>query len=193
MKIVKNKLGRKLGNLSLALIFCLTDRGIIAIEEILDGRKSTLGKSLRRINNLPTIHDYYSDLVNAKKDSLRKTIRRLQERGLVAKNAQGCVLTSLGAEFSRSITEQAQNFNDKDWDGKWRIVFFDIPESKRRDRRWINFELKNIGYRQLQKSVLAGKRPIGQDFYTELSAKGLRDNIRIMTVGEIDYDFSDYD
>jgi len=41
----------------------------------------------------------------------------------------------------------------KKWDGKWRIVIFDIPETKRRMRNFFRERLQDIGYRQLQESV----------------------------------------
>ena len=39
------------------------------------------------------------------------------------------------------------------WDGKWRIVFFDIPEKHRRARDALREKLKEIGFRELQQSV----------------------------------------
>ena len=42
---------------------------------------------------------------------------------------------------------------DKKWDGKWRIVVFDIPETERRMRNFFRKKLAEIGFRQLQESV----------------------------------------
>jgi len=39
------------------------------------------------------------------------------------------------------------------WDGKWRMVFFDIPEKNRRSRDALRSKLKNLGFYELQKSV----------------------------------------
>ena len=39
------------------------------------------------------------------------------------------------------------------WDGKWRIVMFDIPETKTKLRNIIRFHLKKIGFLQIQGSV----------------------------------------
>lgn len=41
----------------------------------------------------------------------------------------------------------------KRWDGKWRIVIFDIPQSKMIHREALRGKLKHLGFRQLQKSV----------------------------------------
>ena len=39
------------------------------------------------------------------------------------------------------------------WDKKWRIVIFDIPEKKRRAREALRMKLKELGFKELQKSV----------------------------------------
>lgn len=39
------------------------------------------------------------------------------------------------------------------WDGKWRIVMFDIPENLRRIRNLLRLKLKQFGFYQLQESV----------------------------------------
>lgn len=41
----------------------------------------------------------------------------------------------------------------KVWDGKWRIIVFDIKEETRRDRNFLRQQLKWIGFQELQKSV----------------------------------------
>ncbi|MDP2934093.1 MAG: hypothetical protein Q8N81_08300 [bacterium] len=40
-----------------------------------------------------------------------------------------------------------------DWDGKWRIVMFDIPEHARRKRDPLRWLLKTLKYCKLQESV----------------------------------------
>ncbi|TSC52000.1 MAG: phenylacetic acid degradation operon negative regulatory protein [Parcubacteria group bacterium LiPW_39] len=42
---------------------------------------------------------------------------------------------------------------NKNWDGKWRIVTFDIPEKYKQARDAVTQKLKKIGMFQLQKSV----------------------------------------
>jgi CRISPR-associated endonuclease Cas2 len=39
------------------------------------------------------------------------------------------------------------------WDGKWRMVIFDIPERIRSGRNALRTKLKQIGFYELQKSV----------------------------------------
>jgi len=41
----------------------------------------------------------------------------------------------------------------KKWDKKWRLVIFDIPEKKKKERLAISKKLKDIGFYPMQKSV----------------------------------------
>lgn len=41
----------------------------------------------------------------------------------------------------------------KKWDGYWRIVTFDIPNSKKRTRDTLNMKLKDLGFIPIQKSI----------------------------------------
>jgi len=42
---------------------------------------------------------------------------------------------------------------NKKWDGKWRIVIFDIPETKKKMRNYFREKLFDLGFRKLQESV----------------------------------------
>lgn len=39
------------------------------------------------------------------------------------------------------------------WDDKWRMVIFDIPEKKKKAREALRNKLKDLGFKELQKSV----------------------------------------
>ncbi len=41
------------------------------------------------------------------------------------------------------------------WDGKWRVVFFDIPEKKKKARNALREKLRDLGFCEMQKSVFA--------------------------------------
>ncbi|TSC94658.1 MAG: PaaX family transcrtiptional regulator [Parcubacteria group bacterium Licking1014_1] len=56
-------------------------------------------------------------------------------------------LKALNCQF-----ENLKNRKEK-WDGKWRMVAFDIPEKFKRGRDALRERLKRAGFRELQKSV----------------------------------------
>ena len=59
--------------------------------------------------------------------------------------------------------------NDVPWDGKWRMVMFDIPEDKKVAREALRRKLKDLGFAQFQKSVWLYPYPCEEeiDFVTE--------------------------
>ena len=62
---------------------------------------------------------------------------------------------------------------------EWNIVMFDVPEREKRKRNWLRAALVRMGFRQLQKSVFAGR--------IELPALFLHDlrRLRLLTYVEI--------
>ena len=55
----------------------------------------------------------------------------------------------------KALNYQLENIKNKKekWDGKWRLVAFDIPEKYKRGRDALRRKLKKIGFCELQKSV----------------------------------------
>lgn len=55
------------------------------------------------------------------------------------------------------------------WDGKWRIVLYDIPEKKKKAREAFRKKLKELGFFELQKSVFIYPFPCKEeiDFVVE--------------------------
>ena len=45
------------------------------------------------------------------------------------------------------------------WDRKWRLVVFDIPETKRQARDALRLKLRELGFKEFQKSVFAYPYP----------------------------------
>ena len=52
-----------------------------------------------------------------------------------------------------SLGESRELNKKKKWDGKWRVIIFDIPENRRFDRDNIRQALVSIGFMRLQDSV----------------------------------------
>ena len=93
-----------------------------------------------------------------KKSSLMKTIKRLREKGAVECINEDMLIIKL-TEFGRNKAFMAKikTFNEKDWDGKWRLVSYDIPEKKRAVRDLLRYRLKEFGFTKLQNSVWKSK------------------------------------
>jgi phenylacetic acid degradation operon negative regulatory protein len=58
------------------------------------------------------------------------------------------------------------------WDGRWRILIFDVPENQRQKRDMLRAKLTDLGFHQLQKSVWITPYPIPEIFTEFLSDIG---------------------
>lgn len=176
----------KISILSKAILFGLTERGLLTLNDLLDTRKLNANKIFRNYTNAKDIWDYYEEFKNLKENSARTILWRLQKKGLVEKKEKSYKLTALGLSFIKFFREK--ELNEKPWDGKWRIVMFDIPEKMRLKRNWFRSQLLNNEYKLLQKSVFIGKKPLKENLFYDLMKLQLHKYIRIITVGEIDDD-----
>ena len=94
----------------------------------------------------------------SRKSSVNTAIKRLAERGLIVweKSAKGTFLR-LTKEGERTIEIIERNDfrlkKPKKWDGRWRVIIFDIRETKRVARNKFRMTLQRIGFLKLQNSV----------------------------------------
>ena len=111
-------------------------------------------------------------------------LSRLRREGLVEKSSDqrmsGWHLTKRG-----KILLSSQISNDRiipAEDGIRRLVIFDVPEHKRERRDVIRAELIESGFRQLQKSVWIGERPLTKEFISLLDDHNLAKCVHIFSV-----------
>lgn len=169
----------------MALLWGLTERGASTLIDLLKLKNSRMGMAgaLEKGLKEKSLWDYYQELKELKGNSIRTILWRLQKKGLVEKKKDCYHPTIKGLNFVKKFQEKNL---EKPWDNKWRIIMFDIPEKRRKDRNWFRAQLINIEYKLLQESVFVGKQPIKEDLFEELINRGLYQYIRLLTVGEID-------
>jgi len=85
-------------------------------------------------------------------------IYRLKTAGLIEVYEEGkekfVTLTDQGRrKIGRYLFEDKPPPIPKVWDGKWRLVIFDIPEDRKQIRDIVRQLLNRVGFYQLQKSV----------------------------------------
>jgi len=118
----------------------------------------------------------------------RKTIQaglyRLIEFGIVEKKQDGFSLTKTGKALSVRILGKKKSL-EKKWDGKYRLVIFDIPEQKKKVRNWLREELYLLEYDQLQKSVFVGKHPLTSEIIGDIGRLGIREYVNYLLVDKI--------
>jgi len=87
-------------------------------------------------------------------ERFKKGIYNLKRSGYVKpiKN-NSFKFTRKGKKWYQENAFKYSPFRIGKWDGKWRVVFFDIPEELRKKRDVLRYRLKNLGFYSLQKSA----------------------------------------
>ncbi len=89
-----------------------------------------------------------------KGQGVRRSISRLVENGYVAVEGGRVSLTPKGEKFAALIGEgRLAPKKSKRWDGKWRVLIFDIPERRKELRDHVRWVLTSLGFVKLQGSV----------------------------------------
>ena len=89
---------------------------------------------------------------------MNNSIKTLLLKGLIKKvkkgNSEFVELTKKGqAEVSRYKLGDLEIKKPEKWDGKWRVVIFDVMEKKRKLRDLLRSNLSRLGFSRLQNSV----------------------------------------
>lgn len=71
------------------------------------------------------------------------------------------------------------------WDKKWRVVIFDIKETKRSTRDALRLKLRELGFGMLQRSSWITPYDISLDFREFIKAHGLEERVYILEVSQL--------
>ena len=128
---------------------------------------------------------------NKKRDYYR-TLDRLKKRGLIKKSSDTFRLTKKGEKeaFFAHLDTQVLLYKPRErkWDGRWRMIIFDVPEKKRRYRDYLRQVLKTLGFKELQKSTWVTPYPIPNFLKELLWEEKMKHFTRFIIIKEIDYD-----
>ena len=124
-----------------------------------------------------------------------QAINRLRERGLIERLQTGrgsaLRLTSEGVRLMTSMEEEEKLFEirkPKRWDGKWRIVIFDIWERRRGVRDRLRNLLQKNGFVKVQNSVWVYPYDCEELFVFLRTNLRLGKGILYIVAEEIEYD-----
>lgn len=163
------KPGRKLGKDSLKIMNALLDVGAMAFSDFIEiAWKYKMPWNYR---------GFFLKLYN------------LQRRGYIVKrkknNNSFFHLTPKGKLRILKYL-QLERLKIKKWDGRWRVIIFDLPESIKKWREYLRNELKGLGFYPLQESVYVTPYPVTGELDILLKEWNLRKYFRYLTVSEID-------
>lgn len=113
-------------------------------------------------------------------NSAKNTVARLRKKGLVEVKNNMWVLTKNGKKYFENKRKLSLKFSSPFVLNypKNLLLMFDIPESKRAERNWLRWHLKEFQYVMLQQSVWIGPSPLPQKFKTYLKEIGIEKCIK---------------
>jgi len=123
---------------------------------------------------------------------LRESIQNLYRSRLIdyKENDDGTatlLLTSQGKEkILRYNLDNMKMARPSKWDGLWRMVMFDIPESKKKARDFFSFKIKQLGLYPLQKSVFIYPFECRDEIDFLIEIFDLRAHVRFIVAKDID-------
>lgn len=124
----------------------------------------------------------------ASRRSVQSSLYKLQRAGLVSKsgsyNHAQYTLTSEGEERLRILTFRNQPIKKQVWDGRWRLVLFDIPEVKKESRYHIRRLLKELGFHRLQLSAWIHPLPLLKQFEEIQHAYGIERDLLLLDIAD---------
>jgi DNA-binding transcriptional regulator PaaX len=129
---------------------------------------------------------------NIKKSSVERSIARLHESKMLDLRLQkdGTWKMELSDHGKRRALyykiETMTIRKPKRWDGRWRVIIFDIPEKERGARDGFRAWIKRLGFLELQKSVFILPYDCRDEFDFIVEFLGIRRYVRYMVVEEID-------
>lgn len=126
------------------------------------------------------------------KERFKSIIKRLKKRKIIEvylKDSQEMIrLTGLGkAQIPFYLLKEMQSVVSRaDWDGKWRIVVFDISNDKGKTRDIFRRQLMQIGFFQLQESVFVFPYDCTEEIRYLREILNLKPNVKYIVADSIE-------
>jgi len=123
---------------------------------------------------------YKYGIPHLKKSDLSQALKRLREGGFIEeeKNEEEIIfkLTQKGKDRAILLMDEENG----QWDGKFRIVIFDIPEKRRAVRILLRRKLLDWGFRKWQRSVWATKKDCTKQLRDYIKSIGIQDWVLVI-------------
>lgn len=144
------------------------------------------------------IHETLSDTLesdfepkNKPKYAINRSLKSLSENGLIeeleTEQSQFLRITPEGRQKLRNIKlSSPTSLISTQWDGYWRMVMLDLPESRKSERNSLRYILKKAGFVMLKNSVWISPYPLEHLFMNIKKDMGLSSELIIAVTQLID-------
>ena len=123
--------------------------------------------------------------------AITRSIKGLEEAGLIEHISSGqnfyARLTKEGKKKAVSIKlDSGDSLVSTTWDGFWRVILLDIPESRKAERESLRYLLKKAGFICLKNSAWISPYPFEHMFTNIKKDLGLSTELVIMVTNKVD-------
>lgn len=123
--------------------------------------------------------------------AINRSIKGLVDSGLIenlsSDRTKYARLTSEGKKKTNSLKLESDSaILDPKWDGKWRIILLDLPESRKAERESLRYLLKKAGFVCLKNSAWISPYPYEHLFTNIKQDLGLTTEMIILTTDTVD-------
>lgn len=158
----------------------LTNLVLLALEKTVDG--------YIRFEDFAYHHYRYRyGIPELRKSDFSQALKRLRERGLIELVSDEKLIYKLTDRGKDHALWVKMKLNNEKWDGKWRLVIWDIPEKRRVVRDILRFKLKQLGFTRWQKSVWASKVNCTDLLRKFIKQIGIEDWVMIIESDNVNY------
>jgi len=153
------------------------------------------GKILNKLSGKQAVNvkDLKKGLSKDNKETyaLARSIKNMTDLGLIetvnSDNECYARITPKGRQKLTSIKLDSKNtLVSNNWDGKWRIVLLDLPESRKAERESIRYLLKKANFVCLKNSAWISPYPFEHLFENIKKDLGLTNELIILTTNTVD-------
>jgi DNA-binding transcriptional regulator PaaX len=125
------------------------------------------------------------------KYQVSRILKNLHENGLIERHSTEqssfAQITSDGRQKLRSIKlSSPTSLISTHWDGFWRMVILDIPESRKSERNSLRYILKKAGFAPLKNSVWVSPYPMEHLFMNIKEDMNLENEMTIVVTQHVD-------
>lgn len=113
--------------------------------------------------------------------------KNLRYRGLLKYDGSNYQFTRKGKVWLKKSRMRWLQLKPGKWDGKWRVVIFDIPERLRQQRNMFRSKLKALNFYMLQKSVFVCPFPCEEELGWVTGYLGIGDYVDVVTAVSVGF------
>ena len=122
--------------------------------------------------------------------AINRTLKGLMESGLIESHFSGqndyARLTPAGRKKVTTLKLESDTSLLPNWDGKWRIILLDLPESRKSERESLRYLLKKAGFVCLKNSAWIAPFPFEHLFMNIKKDLNLTTELMILVTETID-------